>query len=80
MGIMQTEIQEKRGWIEKKEFAEGLALVNMLPGPGATQLGIYLGHSKAGLGHSFRVITDQQNSRHHTFPDVLRFWPILPDA
>jgi chromate transporter len=49
MGIMQTEIQEKRGWIEKKEFVEGLALVNMLPGPGATQLGIYLGHNNAGL-------------------------------
>jgi chromate transporter len=49
MGIMQTEIQEKRRWIEKREFVEGLALVNMLPGPGATQLGIYLGHTKAGL-------------------------------
>ena len=49
MGIMQTEIQEKRRWIEKPQFVEGLALVNMLPGPGATQLGIYLGHTKAGL-------------------------------
>jgi chromate transporter len=49
MGIMQTEIQDKRQWIEKPQFVEGLALVNMLPGPGATQLGIYLGHTKAGL-------------------------------
>lgn len=49
LGIMQTEIQEKRRWIEKPQFVEGLALVNMLPGPGATQLGIYLGHTKAGL-------------------------------
>ena len=49
MGIMQTELQEKRQWIEKPQFVEGLALVNMLPGPGATQLGIYLGHTKAGL-------------------------------
>jgi chromate transporter len=49
MGIMQTEIQEKRRWIEKQQFVEGLALVNMLPGPGATQLGIYIGHAKAGL-------------------------------
>ena len=45
MGIMQTEIQEKRRWIEKQQFVEGLALVNMLPGPGATQLGIYIGHA-----------------------------------
>src|ERR1700738_3933934 len=49
MGIMQAEIQEKRGWISKQQFVEGLALVNMLPGPGATQLGIFIGHTKAGL-------------------------------
>src|SRR5712672_2811315 len=49
MGIMQTEIQEKREWISKQEFVEGLALVNMLPGPGASQLGIFIGHAKAGL-------------------------------
>jgi chromate transporter len=49
MGIMRAEIQERRHWISKKEFVEGLALVNMLPGPGATQLGILIGHKKAGL-------------------------------
>jgi chromate transporter len=49
MGIMQAEIQEKRGWISKEEFVQGLALVNMLPGPGATHLGIFIGHEKAGL-------------------------------
>ncbi len=48
MGIMQTEIQEKRAWVSKERFVEGLALVNMLPGPGATQLGIFLGHARAG--------------------------------
>jgi chromate transporter len=49
MGIMQAEIQEKRKWIDKKAFVDGLALVNMLPGPGATQLGIFIGHAKGGL-------------------------------
>jgi chromate transporter len=49
MGIMQTEIQEKRQWIGKERFVEGLALVNMLPGPGATQLAIFIGHAKGGL-------------------------------
>jgi chromate transporter len=49
MGIMQTEVQEKRQWIERQQFVDGLALVNMLPGPGATQLGIFLGHAKGGL-------------------------------
>lgn len=35
MGIMQAEIQEKRKWIDRKTFVDGLALVNMPPGPGA---------------------------------------------
>ena len=48
MGIMQAEVQEKRGWLSKEKFLEGLALVNMLPGPGATQLGIYIGYQRAG--------------------------------
>ncbi len=48
MGIMQAEIQEKRGWLTKEKFLEGLALVNMLPGAGATQLGIFIGYHRAG--------------------------------
>ena len=48
MGIMQAEIQEKRGWLTKERFLEGLALVNMLPGAAATQLGIYIGYQRAG--------------------------------
>jgi len=48
MGIMQAEIQEKRGWLSKERFLEGLALVNMLPGAAATQLGIFIGHDRAG--------------------------------
>jgi chromate transporter len=49
MGIMQAEIQERRRWIAKEKFVEGLALVNMLPGPGATQLAIFIGHAKGGI-------------------------------
>src|SRR5918992_1143237 len=48
MGVMQAEFQERRQWITKPAFAEGLALVNMLPGATATQLGIYLGHVRGG--------------------------------
>jgi chromate transporter len=49
VGIMQTELQEKRHWLTKQRFVDGLALVNMLPGPLATQLGIYIGHVKQGF-------------------------------
>lgn len=48
MGLMQTEFQEKRGWLSKERFLEGLAMVTLLPGAGATQLGIFLGHARAG--------------------------------
>jgi chromate transporter len=49
MGIMQNEIQERRRWLGKERFVEGLSIVNMLPGPGATQLAIFIGHTKGGL-------------------------------
>ncbi len=48
MGVMQAELQERRQWVTKERFVEGLSLVNMLPGATATQLGIYLGHARGG--------------------------------
>ena len=37
-GVLQTEAQEKRGWLSQARFVEGVALVNMLLGPGGAQL------------------------------------------
>ena len=48
MGVMQAEFQEKRRWVSKPRFLEGLALVNVLPGATATQLGIFLGYARGG--------------------------------
>jgi len=48
MGIMQAELQEKRQWVSRERFIEGLSLVNMLPGAAATQLGIFLGYARGG--------------------------------
>src|SRR6266850_8298394 len=48
MGIMQAEFQERRQWTSKPHFLEGMALVNVLPGATATQLGIFLGHTRGG--------------------------------
>jgi chromate transporter len=48
MGIMQTELQEKRQWVSKERFVEGLSLVNMLPGATAAQLSIFLGYARGG--------------------------------
>ena len=51
MGIMQAEVQEKRQWLSKQQFVEGLTLVNMLPGPGATS-------AKATPGSASRSLRD----------------------
>jgi chromate transporter len=48
MGIMQAELQDKRRWVSKERFVEGLSLVNMLPGATATQLGIFLAYARGG--------------------------------
>jgi chromate transporter len=48
LGIMQVELQEKRQWVSRERFLEGLSLVNMLPGATATQLGIFLGYARGG--------------------------------
>src|SRR5438093_13773767 len=47
-GVLQTEIQEKRGWLSQARFVEGGALVDMLPGPGRAQLSICLGSIPPG--------------------------------
>src|SRR5262245_6626056 len=46
MGLMQAEFQEKRQWVPKERFLEGLSLVHMLPGGTPIQLGIFLGHAR----------------------------------
>jgi chromate transporter len=42
-GYMQRDLVENRGWIEKRDYDEGLALAQLSPGPLAAQLAIYLG-------------------------------------
>src|SRR6266581_942426 len=49
MGVMQAELQQKRQWVSKERFIEGLSIVNMLPGATATQLAIFLGYARGGL-------------------------------
>jgi chromate transporter len=48
MGVMQAELQQKRKWVSKERFLEGLAVANMVPGATATQLGIFLAYARGG--------------------------------
>src|SRR5512142_636027 len=46
-GYMQRDLVERRGWISKQDFLEGLALAQLMPGPLAAQLAMYLGWVRA---------------------------------
>src|SRR5262249_20208001 len=47
-GYMQRDLVERRRWISKQDYMEGLALAQLAPGPLAAQLAIYLGWVRAG--------------------------------
>lgn len=47
-GLIQSEVQERRAWLSKERFLEGMALVNALPGAPAMQMCIFVGHQRAG--------------------------------
>src|SRR6266540_6335266 len=66
-GYMQRDLVERRRWVTKEDYLEGLALAQLAPGPLAAQLAIYLGYLRAGtigaslvglafIGPSFLVV------------------------
>lgn len=48
-GHMQQDLVDKRGWVRKEDYVEGLALAQLAPGPLAAQLAIYLGYIRTGV-------------------------------
>ena len=48
-GYMQRDLVEKRRWISKEDYIDGLALAQLAPGPLAAQLAMYLGYIRAGI-------------------------------
>ena len=49
VGYMHRDLVERRGWISEAEFKEGLTLAQLMPGPLAAQLAIYLGYVHYGV-------------------------------
>ena len=43
-GAMRRDLVEDRGWISDADYKEGLALAQLMPGPLAAQLAMYLGY------------------------------------
>jgi chromate transporter len=48
-GYMQRDLVERRRWISKQDYLEGLALAQLMPGPLAAQLAMYLGWVRARI-------------------------------
>jgi chromate transporter len=48
-GYMHRDLVEHRRWISESDYKEGLALAQLMPGPLAAQLGIYLGYVHFGV-------------------------------
>jgi chromate transporter len=49
IGYMHRDLVEQKKWISESEYAEGLALAQLAPGPLAAQLGIYLCYVHYGI-------------------------------
>ena len=49
VGYMHRDLVERRAWLTEAEYKEGLTLAQIMPGPLAAQLAIYLGYVHYGL-------------------------------
>lgn len=49
VGYMHRDLVEQRKWISEAEYKEGLTLAQLMPGPLAAQLAIYLGYVHYGV-------------------------------
>lgn len=48
LGYLRTEIVERRGWLSDAEYADVVALNQLLPGPASSKVGMALGLHRAG--------------------------------
>ena len=48
-GYMRRDLVDARGWIAEADYKEGLALAQLMPGPLAAQLAMYMGYVHYGI-------------------------------
>ena len=48
VGYMQRDLVEQRGWIDRKDFLDGVALGQTMPGPLAAQVAMWVGYLQRG--------------------------------
>ena len=49
VGEMRRDLMEQRGWVSEKDFVEGVAISQTLPGPFAAQLAMWIGYINGGF-------------------------------
>src|SRR5438128_11819916 len=49
VAIMEDDLVERRKWLTRDRYLEGLAICQTLPGPPAIQVGIYAGYICSGI-------------------------------
>src|SRR5712675_1131315 len=48
VGYMQRDLVERRGWVDRESFLDGVALGQMMPGPLAAQVAMWVGYLEGG--------------------------------
>lgn len=49
LGYFRTEFVERKKWLDDKQYSEIVAISQLLPGPGSSQVGMALGYQRAGF-------------------------------
>lgn len=49
IALMEQEVVEKRGWIDREHFLDLVGATNLIPGPNSTEMAIHIGYIRAGL-------------------------------
>lgn len=49
IAMMEEEIVNKRGWIDRQHFLDLVGATNLIPGPNSTEMTMHCGHERAGI-------------------------------
>lgn len=49
IAMMETEVVERRKWLDKEHFLDLIGATNLIPGPNSTEMAIHVGYSYGGL-------------------------------
>src|SRR5207249_4586692 len=55
VGYMQRDLVERRAWLDRDEFLDGVALGQTMPGPLAAQVAMWVGYLRAGAAGALAV-------------------------